>query len=284
MTHDANRLLTAGAALGDLDADEQRSYDAHAATCPDCVALKAELIDVLSDLALLAPTHVPPAALLGRVRTAIRDADAADAAPVTATAVPLSIAALTPPAAPSSPPAPVGLVSLDDARARRRRPIAAALAMAAVFALVAVGLGAATARLGSELAQTRAEVAALRTEAASQTALMAALADPAHRTASLAGQVAAPAATAVVVYVPGTTEAWLVADHLPATPAGSTYQLWYADASGAHPLETATWDGNGVMVAPVGVDLATSAAVMVTLEPAGGSTGTPGPEVVFGHL
>jgi hypothetical protein len=37
-------------------------------------------------------------------------------------------------------------------------------------------------------------------------------------------------------------------------------------------------------MAPVGVDLAHSAAVMVTLEPSGGATGAPGPQVVFGEL
>jgi len=278
MTHDGNRLLTAGAALGDLDADEWRTETAHAASCPDCVALEAELLEVLADLALVAPAHIPPAALLGRVRAAIREADAADGQRE-ASSPAVSAEA---PADPGTSPA--GPISLDAARARRARPLAAALAMAAVFALVAVGLGAATIRLGTELDRTRAAVAALKSDAAGQTALMAALANPAHRTAPLAGKSAAPNATAVVVYVPGTTEAWIVADNLPATPAGSTYQVWYADANGAHPLETATWDGKGVMVAPVGADLAKSAAVMITLEPTGGSTGTPGPEVVSGAL
>ena len=281
MTHDVSRLLTAGAALGDLDADEVRLETAHAGACPDCRALKVELLDVMADLALLAPARVPPAALLDRIRGAIREADAVDAAPG---AVPEAAAPAGPPAVPPSAPDPAGIISLDAARARRRGPFAAALAIAAGFALVAVGLGATTVQLRSDLDQTRSDVTALRAEAAGQTELMAALADPAHRTAPLTGKSAAPGATAVVVYVPGTKEAWIVADNLPATPAGSTYQLWYADASGAHPLETATWDGKGVMVAPVGVDLATSAAVMVTLEPTGGSTGTPGPEVVFGQL
>jgi hypothetical protein len=265
MTHDASRLLTAGAALGDLDADEQLAEAAHAAACPDCRALHAELLGVLADLALLAPARVPPAALLSRVRAAVHD-EAARAA------------ADEPPAAP-----PPGVVSLQAARARRR-PLVAALAMAAAFAIAAVGLGGATIRLGTQLDRTQAEAAALQSQLSGQEALIAALANPAHRTAPLAGKSAAPGASAVVVYVPGTTQSWIVADNMPATPAGSTYQLWYADAAGAHPLETATWDGKGVMVAPVGVDLAASAAVMVTLEPSGGSTGTPGPEVVFGQL
>jgi hypothetical protein len=45
-----------------------------------------------------------------------------------------------------------------------------------------------------------------------------------------------------------------------------------------------SWDGEGTMIAPIGVDLADSAAVMLTLEPEGGAQGEPGPQVVFGEL
>ena len=44
------------------------------------------------------------------------------------------------------------------------------------------------------------------------------------------------------------------------------------------------YDGRGPFVAPFGVDLADGAAAMVTLEPMGGATGEPGPQVVFGEL
>jgi hypothetical protein len=113
---------------------------------------------------------------------------------------------------------------------------------------------------------------------------MAALANPAHRTAALEAEPLAPAADALVVYVPGANESWLIADRMPPTPSGEAYQLWYADAGGAHPLASASWSGNGVMVMPVGIDLAHSTAVMLTLEAAGGATGAPGPQVVFGKL
>jgi hypothetical protein len=86
------------------------------------------------------------------------------------------------------------------------------------------------------------------------------------------------------MFVPGTSRAYLVAEGLPATPSGQGYQLWYADAAGVHPLQTVSFDGNGAFVAPLGVDLSTAAAVMVTLENAGGATGDPGPQVVFGQL
>jgi hypothetical protein len=87
-----------------------------------------------------------------------------------------------------------------------------------------------------------------------------------------------------VVYVPGTDEAWLVAHGLPATPADHGYQLWFADAAGVHGLGTYSFSGEGTFVAPFAVDLASSKAAMVTLEPVGGAVGDPGPQVVFGEL
>lgn len=284
MTHDDNRRLIAGAALGDLDADEWRDSAHHLRACGDCRRLERDLEDVLVDLALLVPSRVPPATLLGAVSAAVRrsdgqDADLAhDAAPA-GQPLPFRPAASTVSAAPTAADTVVPI-----RRAVPRRSFFAVVGLAAALAVVAVGLGATSARLGTDLERTRADVAQLQAGAATDGALMAAIADPAHRTASLHAETLAPDATAVVVYVPGTTQAWLVADHMPATPAGRTYQVWYADASGAHPLETASWGGRGVMVAPVAADLARSAAVMVTLEPTGGASGAPGPQVVFGEL
>jgi hypothetical protein len=75
-----------------------------------------------------------------------------------------------------------------------------------------------------------------------------------------------------------------MADRLPATPDGMVYQLWYADAAGVHALGTFRHDGEGPLLARFGVDLGSSAAAMVTLEPEGGAVGEPGPQVVFGEL
>jgi Anti-sigma-K factor rskA, C-terminal len=117
-----------------------------------------------------------------------------------------------------------------------------------------------------------------------QTGAMAVAADPAHRDVPLQAEALAPAATAVVVYVPGTTSSYVLAADLPATPAGKVYELWVADAKGVHGLRTYAFDGQGAFVAPLGVDLAGAKATMITLEPAGGARGEPGPKVVFGAL
>ena len=113
---------------------------------------------------------------------------------------------------------------------------------------------------------------------------MAVVADPAHETASLHAEPIAPGVESVVVFRPGTADAYLMATDLPPTPAGKVYQLWYADAAGVHPLGTFHHDGSGPFIAPFNVDLGESVAAMVTLEPEGGAQGTPGPEVIFGEL
>lgn len=259
-------LLAAGAVLEDLEPVEQRAYHAHRAACGECRRLEGELAAVLADLALTVPERMPPPDLLAGIRVAIH-ADAGAA------------------------PAPV--ISLAAERARRgptvaalarRRPTIAALALAAALAVVAVGLGAWSIGLGNELDRSTAQLAALRSEVTTQGAVVALEVNPRHVTAALHAEALAPAAAAVVMYVPGTTAAYLIAHNLPATPAGRAYQLWYADASGVHPLGTATWAGSGTFVAAFDVDLAGRRAVMVTLEPTGGATGEPGPQVVFGEL
>ncbi len=253
MSHaDAHLLLAAGAVLEDLDPDESLDHAAHRAACPECQALEADLGHVLEDLALTAPLHRPPPMVLDGIRAAIR----ADRPPV---------------------------VSLAAARASRRR-LYTALALAAAFAIAAAGLGGRALSLGRELEQSRAVTASLESQVAVQGGAVAVVADPRHVTAVLQPEALAPSATAMVMYVPGTTSSYVVAQNLPATPAGHAYQLWYADAGGAHPLGTATWDGSGTFVAAVGVDLAKGEAVMITLEPEGGATGAPGPHVVFGGL
>lgn len=273
MIHDdAQLLLAAGAALDDLEPGERAAYAAHRAACPECRRLERELELVLADLALAVPERVPPPDLLAGIRHAI-DADRATPGPAHAVVAP----------ARATPPVHAPVISLAAAR-RSRRPTMAALGLAAAFAILAVGLGARSVGLDGELTRSNAQLSALRAEVAGQGAVMAVAVDPRHVTAALHAEPLAPAVTAVVLFVPGTQDAYLIAHGLPATPAGHAYQLWYADAAGVHPLGTATWSGDGTFVAPFDVDLSHSAAVMVTLEPAGGATGEPGPQVVFGEL
>jgi Anti-sigma-K factor rskA, C-terminal/Putative zinc-finger len=188
----------------------------------------------------------------------------------------------------------------------------AGLALAAVLVVAIAGLGANVAALQDRLDQAtaaaataRADVAAAQAEAAAaradaQTArgqadvLVAELAAvdsavalalaPSHRTAALTADAGVPGLRAWTVYVPGSTDAVFVARGLPPAPAGHVYQLWYADPSGVHAGATFNCAAGSTCIVPFGVDLGRAAATMVTVEPAGGSSGQPGPQVAFGEL
>jgi hypothetical protein len=280
MSHDAShQLLAAGAALEDLEPAERLEHEANLATCDECRQASADLELVLVDLALVAPERVPPPDLMTSIRLAIA-AEGLEREPVADNRVAGAGRAAVAAGSGRGPGVVIPFASL---RAGRRSTYAA-LGLAAALAVATVGLGARSIGLSTELERSSAELAALQSEVSSQGAVMAVAIDPKHVTAALHAEPLAPAATAVVVFVPGTTEAYLVAHNLPPTPSGHAYQLWYADAAGVHPLKTVTWSGTGTFVAPFDVDLSHSAAVMVTLEPTGGATGEPGPQVVFGEL
>lgn len=255
MDHGTLRQLAAGAALDDLDPAEQRELDAHLRWCSACAGLTRDLDDVLGELALATPEMAPPPALRRSILRALPGAASAS------------------PTGPTDDRTVVPLRTRGSGTWRTWAP----LGLAAVVAVAVIGLGARTMQLDGA-------VALARTQVAEQAAAMAVVIDPAHRTASLTAEPAAPDATAVVVYRPGTHDAFIMADHLPATPDGMVYQLWSADSGGVHPLGTFDYDGEGTFLASFGVDLGASAAAMVTLEPIGGATGEPGPQVVFGEL
>lgn len=260
--HESYRLLAAGAALDDLAPDERRLYEAHDGICPDCRELEDDLGGILVDLALAGPERMPPPSLLpGILRALPRDVDPAPDLDRRARGV------VVPFRRPSS-----------------RRPVLAALAVAAALGIVAVGLGARNLGIQQDLDRTTARVASLESTLAGQGSAMAVALNPDHVTVALHAEPLAPDAVAAVVFVPGGTSSYLVARNLPATPVGHVYQLWYADLAGVHPLQAASFDGDGPFVAPIGVDLASTSAVMVTLEVAGGAVGEPGPQVVFGEL
>ncbi len=180
-------------------------------------------------------------------------------------------------------PASVAARAAQPAR-RDRVATIAALGVAAVLGVVAVGFAARTVQLTDEVASVTAALAATERRTTEEIAAMRLVTDPAHVAAALHAESVAPAASAVVLYRPGAADSYLLASGLPSTPDGQVYQLWWADASGVHALGTFTYDGDGPLVAPFGVDLADGTAAMVTLESAGGATGEPGPQVVFGEL
>ena len=80
---------------------------------------------------------------------------------------------------------------------------------------------------------------------AARNTAMQVVADPSHASAWLSPSTTEVVTGALMVYLPGSTDAFLVADGLPATPDGRVYQFWYADAGGVHAGVTFHHDGAG---------------------------------------
>lgn len=281
MDHAQFQQLAAGAALDDLDEVERVRFEAHRRSCAECADLSTDLDAVLGELAFAAPSMHPPVALRRDVLSAIRRQSVTH---IGATSPILSSASGAPTFGPPvATAAPVAVLPWAQRRPGRAM-LAASVGMAAVLAIATIGLGVRTIELDGQVAAARGALAEAQAKVDARTAALVLLAEPGHVTASLHAEPIAPAAEAMIVFRPGSTEAYLMATDLPATPHGHVYQLWYADETGVHALGTFHHDGSRAFVAPFGVDLSTSAAAMVTLEPEGGAVGEPGPQVVFGEF
>lgn len=282
--HDADLdLLVAGALLDDLDPSELARYEDHQPGCERCAVVVADLGRTLGDLALIARARRPPAALGASISAAIAaDRPSEDAGPGAIGASGPATIGDPLPAAAASRPDRSWWPRWSPPRLTPGRRLGPALAAGLVVIIVAVGAWGLAIR--ADLDRATVEATQARDALARQSRAMAVALAPDHRTARLDPEALAPGADAVVVYRPGRNDAYLVARDLPATPAGSVYQLWTADASGVHGLGTFAFDGSGLFVADFGRDLAGASAVMVTLERAGGASGGPGPQVVFGEL
>ena len=270
MEHRAFRELAAGAALDDLERAEAADLADHLAVCAPCRRDADELADVAALVALAAPVRRPPAALKGRVVAAIAASDRPLAGlPAGAAAEPIDFAAAVATRGSTRSWRTAGLVGL-----------AAAVVLAVATGSLLVENRALDGRLATTTAQRDAAAARLATNTAAMTVALA----PDRSTVALRPEPLAPGAVAYVVYRPGTSDAWLMATGLPATPAGSVYELWAADAAGVHAGPTFTCDATGPCLASFGMDLGGMTATMVTLEATGGATANPGPQVVFGQL
>jgi hypothetical protein len=280
MDHRAFRELAAGALLDDLEPSEAVGLADHLAACAPCRSDADELAEVAGILALAAPPRRPPATLKSEVLAAIAVPDIPSR--------PIFDDARRPRLTSVSFGEPIDLAAAAAVRASTRRWRAAGLIGMAAAVLLAVAAGSLLVEnraLDGRLATASAQRDATVTQLAKNTAAMNVVLAPDHASAALHPEPLAPGAIAYVVYRPGTGNAWLMASGLPATPAGSVYQLWAADAAGAHPGPTFTCDGTDPCLASFGMDLRGMTAAMVTLEAAGGSvTNAPGPQVVFGDL
>src|SRR3954453_2093025 len=149
-------LVTAGAIVGDLDPEERLTYAAHRRWCLDCRRLERDLDGVMVDLSLAAPRREAPPHLLAAVRGESRGEGLAGAfaGPAEADVEPTGDRGPGGDAVPggdpgrnvAASPAASGVAATGAASRvvawRRRRPLAASLALVAVLAVVVAGLGA----------------------------------------------------------------------------------------------------------------------------------------------
>jgi anti-sigma-K factor RskA len=243
-------------ALGALTVAERQSFEAHMATCDACAAEVRGFAQVAGLLAHLAPAAEPATLVRARLLSAIR-------------------------------PRPRTLA----------RDNVSWIGLAASLAL-AVGLGiyagqlrgrvtTLESRLREEILRADAgerQVAEVRRTALEAQTLAAVLAAPDLARIDLAGQPAAPAASARAFW---SRSRGLVftASNLPAPPPGRAYQLWVLTAQPA-PISAGMLrpDANGRVSARFDTppDLPTPVAMAVTLEPEGGVPAPTGDKYLVG--
>jgi anti-sigma factor RsiW len=214
--------LTAGYALDALDPPEREAYEAHLAGCERCREELASFWEVTGALAVAAGGPAPSPALRERVLQAARE----DGAQV---------------------------VSLDARRRSRAVPVLGAVA--AIAAVVAIGLGIWGASVSGDLDDARSALD--RQEQAA-----AVLADPDAQMVALAS-----GSGRLVVGENG--NAVLVVGGLQPAPSGKTYQAWIVDAG--TPVSAGVFaTGGDATVVPLEGDVPDGAVVAVTVEQAGG--------------
>lgn len=253
--HEAVRESTSLYVLGALTPEERAAFEAHLSTCGECAAELRAFSEVASALARAVPQVEPPASLRDRTLAA-----ATGALPTGGTPEPRLGRAQT----------PSGSLAWLAA--------AASLALAAGLGIYALQLRSRIDTLETRLrdAVLRAEaserqIADARRVAAAAQSRIAVLVAPDVARVDLAGQAAAPSATARAFW---SRSRGLVftGSNLPAVPLGRVYQLWFI--AGQKPVSAGLIDpgAGGLLDALVNVpaDIPAPDVVAVTIEPAGG--------------
>jgi len=240
--------------LGALSATERADFEAHLALCAACAAEVRALMPVADALGSLGSDGPPPAAARGRLMAAV-------------------------------------------GRDRARTPAAAWLALAAALvvaagsAIAAVQLRARTTGLEQAVrdAVARAEIserraADMRRAVDRSASMLAVMLAPDVARVELAGQPAAPSASARA-YWSRARGLVIHAANLPPLPAGRTYQLWVLTSQPA-PISAGllkpddTGAASGVFDTPP--DIPTPTAMAVTIEPEGGVPSPTGDKYLVG--
>jgi hypothetical protein len=175
--------------------------------------------------------------------------------------------------APAAPPAPISIDAAREAK-RRRNPVWAVLAAAAVLAIVA--LGGWNLVLQQQQSQSDQRLAVL-------SAAVAAAGQPDSVVAQLTGTDTAAGASGYAVF-PAAGTGYIVLTGLPAAGDGQAWQAW--TIAGESPASAGLMDvgSDGVAVLDGIVALPGTSVVALTVEPAGGSQQPTTTPLVVGQL
>jgi anti-sigma-K factor RskA len=278
MTHTPFEESVGAYALGALDANEQRAFEAHLESCPKCAAELADLRRVSTGLAMSVEPIAPPQDL--KARTIAR--------------------ATNQPQARRDTPVPAPPVSI--ARPPHKRSSLPWLAAAAGIAVaVAAGIYAWTLRselrsvhqladsASAQADRLRVDLVASRQDAAKLTRTLSVLGAPDVVRVDLKGQ--GDLATAAVQVYWSAARGLLVlnAGNMPALQNGRVFELWAVPpGAGAQPLAAGlfTVDAAGTVttVAPPPAVFPVADAFAITIEPSGGSPQATTPIILLGKV
>ena len=267
--HDEVREHAGLYVLGALTGSERRAFEAHLATCVECATEVRSLSSVAGALAQLVPQREPSPALRARVLASLGLLPASTAAPV-------RLEPSTTYGRPSFAPWLAAAAS-----------VVLAVALAAYAAVLRNRVGDLEVRLRQTTlradASERQIADAQRTAAAAQ-GQVAVLAAPDLVRIDLAGQPAAPQASARAFW---SRSRGLVftASNLPAPSPGRIYQLWVLTAQPA-PISAGLLapdpDGRVTAVFDTPSDLPKPTAMALTIEPQGGVPAPTGDKYLVG--
>jgi anti-sigma-K factor RskA len=262
--------------LGALEAAESDSVRRHLAACPEAHPEMAELHSVVPALFETVEPVAPPAGLKERILTAAAAGShrASDAAPASAAApVP------SPAPAPTRDGRPVAVERQRAPISFFRRPIWAAVSLAAVLGVVA--LGAWNVQLQGQYNQLQNEVAALEAYREGVVEVLDSAAEPGAQLALLSSGEGGPSGLAAVA--PDGRVALVMRDLAPTT-GSQVYETWVIGADGA-PVPVGGFivraDGTASFMASE-APVAEGVTIALTLEPAEEATTPTMPIIAAG--
>jgi anti-sigma-K factor RskA len=251
LSHDDYKEMLAAHGLGALEATEARELEVHLQNCAACRQELSEWQATAASLALDAKPVAPSAQLKNRIIEAVRAEGRQRGSANTVVAFERR---------PKTAWTSVGSLGA----------IAAGLALIGLIISLLI-LWQQNRAAQAEVTRLAAEVRETSEQLAREREMVALITTPGARMAELAGTKEAPGAHAIVAYDKN-GQAMLMAEGLPAAPAGKAYQLWFIKSGKPLPGRVFVSDpnGNGRMRDQVPTEAMNDAVFAITLEPASG--------------